>query len=371
MTRGRRIDAVALGRAFDLAREQVADGTVPFAIVAVATADAVVRVEAFAGPRAPAVDLDSICLLASITKPVVATAIVQLVAEGRVALEDGIDRFVPDMVAPGRPRVTLWHLLTHTAGIPDYDPADLLATRPDRRELLRRAASADLRFEPGSRYEYVSSSFELLAAVIERVRGEHVEAALRDTLLGPLGMPDTTFAPTGSRFSRVAPLAAVPGPGSAPTAGSEPAADWAPRATSFDEARYFAGLALAGGGLFATAADLVRFGRALLRGGELDGERVLPPRFVELMTREHTAGVPGAAADPLRSDRYGLGWGKPNPLTSPASPAAFGHGGATCTRLWVDPGHDLVFVYLSGVMGTSRRPIDAVLATVYAAIRDE
>jgi CubicO group peptidase (beta-lactamase class C family) len=77
----------------------------------------------------------------------------------------------------------------------------------------------------------------------------------------------------------------------------------------------------------------------------------------------------GAAADPPASEHYALGWGKPNPRTSPASPAAFGHGGATRTRLWVDPAHDLVVVHLSGVLGTPHRPLDAVLATVYAALR--
>lgn len=361
MTPTRRLDPDALERAFDLAREQVADGSVPFAILAVANADGVVRAEAFPGPRAPGIGLDTICLLASITKPVVATAIIQLVAEGRVALDDGIDRFEPELVAPGAAHVTIWHLLTHTSGIPDFDLEELLATRPDRRELLRRAATSELRFAPGSRYEYVSSSFELLAAVIERVRGEPLEAALRRTIFGPLGMADTTFAPSGRRFLRVAPLAAATGP--------EPTAAWGPRPSSLREARYFAGLALAGAGLFASASDLVRFGRAMLRGGELDGARILPPAYVELMTREQTVGGLGAAADPPASEHYALGWSKPDPRTSPASPAAFGHGGATCTRLWVDPEHDLVVVYLSGVLGIPHRPLDAVLATVYAALQ--
>jgi CubicO group peptidase (beta-lactamase class C family) len=361
VTPARQLDPDALEGAFQLAGEQVAEGAVPFAILAVANAAGVVRAEAFPGPRAPGIGLDTICLLASITKPVVATAVIQLVAEGGVTLDDGIGRFLPELVPPGAPQVTLWHLLTHTSGIPDFDLQELLTARPSRRELLRRTATAELRFAPGSRYEYVSSSFELLAAVIEQVRGEPLEAALRRTILGPLGMADTTFAPSGRRLLRLAPLAVAMGP--------EPAAAWVPRPSSPDEARYFAGLALAGAGLFATAADLVRFGRAMLRGGELDGARVLPPGFVELMTREQTVAGLGVAADPPASDHYALGWGKPDPRTSPASPAAFGHGGATCTRLWVDPAHDLVVVYLSGVQGISHRPIDAVLATVYAALR--
>jgi CubicO group peptidase (beta-lactamase class C family) len=362
VTPGRRLDVAALERPFDLAREQVADGTVPFAILAVATADGLVRAEAYAGPRAPRVRLDTICLLASITKPIVATAVLQLVAEGRVALDDGIDRYLPELVDPARQPVTIWHLLTHTSGIPDFDLEDLLATRPDRGELLRRAATAELRFAPGSRYEYVSSSFELLGAIVERARGERLEATLRRTILGPLGMADTTFAPSGRRSLRLAPLAAA--------RGSDPASGWEPRSTSLGEVRYFAGLSLAGAGLFATAADLVRFGRAMLRGGELDGARILPRAYVELMTREQTVDGLGAATDPPASEHYALGWGKPDLRTSPASPDAFGHGGATCTRLWVDPAHDLVVVHLSGVIGITHRPLDTVLATVYAALRD-
>lgn len=362
MTPCRRIDPDTLERAFVLAREQVDAGLVPFAIVAVATADGVVRAEAIAGPGAPGVGPDAICLLASITKPIVATAVMQLVAEGRVTLGDGIDRYVPAFAAPGKPTVTLWHLLTHTSGIPDYDVGELLASRPARPELLRRIATADLRYAPGSRFEYASSSFELLAAVVERIRDEPLEAALKRTIFDPLGMADITFSPRGPQLARVAPLATAAGPGES--------AAWERRPSSLDEAAYFAGLALGGGGLFGTLDDLVRFGRAMLRGGELEGTRVLPRPYVELMTREQTVGGVGAADDPQQARHYALGWGKPDPRTSPASAAAFGHGGATCTRLWVDPGCDLVVVYLGGVVGTSHRPIDTLLATVYAALRD-
>jgi CubicO group peptidase (beta-lactamase class C family) len=109
----------------------------------------------------------------------------------------------------------------------------------------------------------------------------------------------------------------------------------------------------------------------MLRGGELDGARILPPAFVDLMTREQTTGELGAADDPARAHHYALGWGKPDPRTTPGSPAAFGHGGATTTALWIDPEHDLVVVYLSSVVGLVRRPFDRVLGAVYAALRNE
>lgn len=356
-----RVDATALDAAFAVAAGQVEDGVVPFAILAVAGAEGLVRAEAFAGPAAPSVALDSVCLLASITKPIVATGVMQLVADGQIALTDGIERYVPDMAAAGKPQITIWHLLTHSSGIPDLDLRALMTDAASRDELVQRAATAPLEFAPGTRYAYVSSTFDLLGAVIERVTGLQPARYLDRGIFGPLGMPDTTFDPWDRAGARVAPLAV-----SRVSGGDGP---WEPMPLTEADRRRFSGLALAGAGLFSTAADLVRFGRAMLRGGELDGVRILPPGYVALMTREQTVGGLGAATDPSLDEHYGLGWGAPDPRTSPASPAAFGHGGATLTRLWVDPGNDLVAVYLSGVWDHSRRPIDLVLQAVYGALR--
>ncbi len=355
-----RFDPAALEAAFALAARQVEVGSVPFVILAVAGAAGTLRAEAFAGPAAPDVAVDSVCLLASITKPVLATGLLQLVSDGRVSLTDGIERYVPAFAAPDKPRVTIWHLLTHTSGVPDFDLRALMTERVGRDELVRRAATAPLRFAPGTRYEYVSSTFDLLGAVIQRVTGEEPARYLERTILRPLGMPDTTFDPWDRLAARVAPLAVSRVPG-----GDGP---WDPMPLTEHDRRRFAALALGGAGLFSTAGDLVRFGRAMLRGGELDGVRVLPPRFVELMTREQTIDGLGAAADPLLDDHYALGWGTSDGRTSPASPAAFGHGGATLTRLWVDPACDLVFLYLSGIWDHASRPIDVVLQAVYGAL---
>ena len=128
-----------------------------------------------------------------------------------------------------------------------------------------------------------------------------------------------------------------------------------------------------GGGLWSTAADLLRFGRAMLRGGELDGVRILSPAFVALMTREVTAprGVTweglGVAPDPQQSSHYAIGWGRPG-VSGPASDRAFGHGGVSGTRLWIDPAYDLVYVYLTGKWGLPLAPIDAVEHAIYAAL---
>jgi CubicO group peptidase (beta-lactamase class C family) len=360
MTAPRRLDPAALDTAFARAAEQVADGSVPFVVLAMADAAGLVRAEAFAGPAAGGVDVDAVCPIASITKPIVATAVMQLVAEGKVALTDGIDRYVPE-ASPGKPTVTIWHLLSHTSGVQDFDLRALLTGEVRRDDLVRRAATAPLGFEPGSQFEYVSSTFDLLGAMIERVTGDVPAARIRRTILDPLGMEDTGFDPWDRLRARIAPLAAATVPG-----GEGP---WEPMAVTEQDQRAFSDLALAGAGLYSTAADLVRFGRAMLRGGELDGVRILPLRFVELMTREQTIDGLGSMPDPLLAAHYALGCGKPDPRTSPASPEAFGHGGITLTRLWIDPACDLVFVYLSGIWDHAPRPIDVVLQAAYAGVR--
>lgn len=360
MSASLRHDPAALDAAFAVVARQVADGTAPFAVLAIADREGPVRVEAFPGPEAPGVEPGSVCLLASITKPIVATGVMQLVAAGELGLTDPIDRFIPGFAAAGKPTVTIWHLLTHTSGIPDFDVAHLLRSGIGRAELVRLAATAWPAFPPGSRYEYVSSTFDLLAAVIERVTGERHAAYLRRGVLAPLGMVDTTYDPW-DLGGRVAPLFIAPPPGST--------SSWLADDRTGAERRAFTALELAGGGLFSTASDLVRFGRAMLRGGELDGTQVLAPAFVELMTHEQTIGGIGDAADPILADHYGLGWGKPDPRTSPASRFAFGHGGVTGTSLWIDPAHDLVVVYLTGVFGYPARPREMALQAVYAAVR--
>jgi CubicO group peptidase (beta-lactamase class C family) len=360
MTPGR-LDLAALDEAFARAGRQVADGTVPFVVLAVADRRDLVRLEAFAGPSAPGIDVDAICLLASITKPIVATGIMQLVADGQVALTDAIVRYIPESAVPGMSEVTIWHLLSHASGIPDVDLRQLLLDGARRVDLMRLVTGTPPRFPPGSRFEYVSSTFDLLAAVFERVTGESHPAYLRRAIFEPLGMLDTTFDPWDRLADRVAPLAASAVPG-----GDGP---WGPMPLTGEQQRSFSELALAGAGLFSTARDLVRFGRAMLRGGELDGARILASPHVTLMTREQTTGGLGASPDPLLAEHYALGWGKPDPRTSPASSAAFGHGGITLTRLWIDPEHDLVFVYLSGIWDHAPRPIDLVLQAVYGALR--
>lgn len=353
-----RIQRRALDRAFEIAAAQVADGTAPFVVLGVADSRGVIRLEAVTSERAPGVGTGSVCLLASITKPIVATTVLQLVEAGRFSLDVPLGAWLPELDRPGHIPFTAWHVLSHTTGMDDFDLDPLLEARGTREELLLAAAGVEQHATPGSRYRYVSLSFDLLVEAVGRAVGTPFETLLADGLLGPLGMTDTTFDPRPTHAGRTAPVAFAQGE-EARRAAHERAHGW-----SVTDA--FTDLHLAGGGLWSTAADLLRFGRAMLRGGELDGVRVLSPAFVALATREVTVNGIGGASDRLKDDHYALGWGKPG-VASPGSAAAFGHGGASGTRLWIDPGYDLVYVYLSGDWGLPTQPIDAVANAIYAA----
>src|SRR3954447_8341277 len=111
----------ALQPAFDLARTQVETGEVPFVILGIGGAAGVTRLEAVSSPDHARIGADAVCLLASITKPIVATAVLQQVEAGRVPLGDRIGQWAPDLVNPDWAPVTPWHILSHTSGIDDVD----------------------------------------------------------------------------------------------------------------------------------------------------------------------------------------------------------------------------------------------------------
>ncbi len=295
--------------------------------------------------------------VASITKPITATAVMQLVEEHKLALDEPIATYVPEF-APMPPSgatsaraVTIRHVLSHTSGLSDLPDEVLRQLPPTAAAMVGAVAHQRLRFEPGTAYAYASEPWYLLSAIIERVSGASYRDHVRRRILEPLGMRATTFDP------REPGPAALP-PGGASVVGDRPA----------DEVvALMAGLAMPGGGLWSTPEDVATFGRALLISGTIDGVPILGRRSLERMTRLETARVPGFnAGEPVH---YALGWNRPALSgRSPASESAFGHTGATGSALVIDPAHDLVVVHLRNWWGVSMDATDEAIAAVYESV---
>jgi len=353
---GYRLDPYRLDPAFDALGARVGEGRVGAAVLAVTTSGGTVRAAPFGATGDRPTRVDDRFWIASITKPIVATAVMQLAEAGRISLAEPLRTYLPEL-AEDRADVTARHVLTHTSGIPDRWGEDL-RDRPTRSDLVELAFTAPLEFGPGSRYAYCSLSFYVLAELLARMDGVAFEESLRRRVLAPLGMDDTSFSAFEPGVDRWVSVDGAPGQTGDPR-------------VRLAAVKYLASIAMPGGGLWSTAADLERFARAYLRGGTLDGARILGPAFIDLMGREQTQGILEPSPDgrqPPRDPAYAFGWGKPfREGDIPCSERAVEHGGATGTRIFVDPETDLAVVVLANRWG-DREASRSVIAAVHGAL---
>lgn len=339
------LDPARLQTAAAVAEESVAAGSHPCALIAVASSTETLWTHHVSGENE--VSEDALFLLASITKPIVATAIMQLVEQGRLLLDVPIVRYIPEFGVNGKDRVTAWHLLTHTSGLEErFWVEERRTERVTTSAPVDAACRSYLHFEPGERCEYCSLSFSALGELVTRLSGQAYPQYMNEHIFSPLGMRDAAFQP-GDR-SRALPVHDF--------------------GTS-EELDRFSSLALPGGGLWSSAADLIAFGQAFLRGGEYEGYRLLGPAALETMVRSHTAGMWELSDGRRHPFEYGLGWGKPSADGGILGSArAYGHGGATGTYFWVDPDYDLVYVFLTNRWDLEHETPLRILNAVYGAI---
>jgi CubicO group peptidase (beta-lactamase class C family) len=344
------------GPDFDAARRAAAaavrEGLLPCAVFGITDAQGTLATHALSG-RDRDVDERTMFFLASVTKPIVATAIMRYVDEGRLDLRRPLGAYLPQ-AGPNLDGVSAWHVLTHTSGLPDASIETLIRERPTYRRMLETVLASAPEFEPGARFRYASAPWMLLAEVMARLSGMPFAAALEHRLTGPVGMVDTVFDPRHDR-ARVATVHGL---------------RIRNRLVGEVLMRFMARATLPGGGLFGTVADLLAFGRALLATGGVPGEapRLLSRARQDEMTREQTSGLLEDLADGTsRPARWAIGWAKPGPGW-PGSPAAYTHGGAAGGRLWVDPEHGFAFAFLTNLWAGPDEPALRVLEDVYRAI---
>jgi CubicO group peptidase (beta-lactamase class C family) len=336
----------------------------------------VVQYKAY-GPRDPGgtpLRTDDLFYMVSSSKPITAVAVLMMVEEGMVRLDDPVSRFIPEFkgqrVAVGKPGVplppplppgtapsgpkpdadyvpatrdiTVRDLLTHTAGLLTGGLGTLVTGEIPRKptdklaDIVPLYGKAPLDFQPGTRWSYSAGpAFETLSRIVEITSGKPYDVFLRERIFVPLDMHDTGFAVPAGKQSRMLPFLR-----------RNPQGQWAASAPPpITSDVYFSGST----GLISTARDYARFEQMLLNGGELDGRRMLAPRTVELMRTNQV----GDLYHGMRGNESGMGYGLGVSVTLdetravwPRSNGSAGWYGAFGTLSWNDPREGIVGVLM-------------------------
>ncbi|MGW3199611.1 serine hydrolase domain-containing protein [Streptomyces sp. NPDC001118] len=391
------------GKALDRLDQQVADhvdqGRLPGFLVAMSRGGRVAHLTTYGRRDVAAglpVETDTLWRIYSMTKPVTAVAVLQLVEEGRLALDDPLDRYLPAFAKPvvyeggsgaemrthpADGPILIRHLLTHTAGLTfgyyHRHPVDALyrasgleySVPPgaDLAETVEVYARMPLQFEPGTQWNYSVAS-NLLGRLIEVVSGQPLDAFFTERILRPLGMSDTGFHIEPEQADRLAELyGETDGGGIAPVPGLPVRG----------RPRFLSG----SGGLVSSAYDFHRFMEMLRRGGELDGVRLLSADMVALMTRNQLPGdaVLRVFGAPVHQERGndGLGFGfnvsvvtDPSRTLAPSSLGTYGWTGAATTAFWVDPAHELTVQFMTQVRPKTLKIFPQLRRLVHEALVD-
>ncbi|WP_348223507.1 serine hydrolase domain-containing protein [Luteolibacter sp.] len=276
---------------------------------------------------------DAVFWIASMTKPVTATAVMMMQEEGKLSMDDSVAKYLPEFrylkdAAGNEVVITLKQCLTHSSGLSDLTPEET-KNLTSLKELTPVVAAKPVQFPPGSKWQYCQTGINTAARIVEVVSGKSFPEFVQDRLFDPLGMKDTSFYPNAELVARLATSYKRTDAGELEKAdlfflnGKSPS----------EKGRY----PMANGGLFSTATDYSIFARMILRGGEWDGKRYLKEETVKQMTSVQsgdlvTGFTPGNA--------WGLGWcvvREPQGVSAALSPGSFGHGGLFGTQAWIDP----------------------------------
>jgi len=303
---------------------------------------------------------DSVFRLASMTKPVIGAAVMMMIEEGRLRLNDPISMYIPEFsdqrvamleaagtegnpptfhTVPAERDITIKDLLTHTSGLSSGPMGQSEGRRMRRQpeetlaDYIPRLGRTPLEFQPGSRWMYsASDGIDVLARVVEIVSETPLNIFLSQRIFDPLDMPDTSHYPTDAQMPRLATAYRRTDEGLVETQNS----------LSMSSRVYFAG----GGGLVSTVDDYAHFAQMLANGGELNGTRLLSPRTVKLMSSVH---IPSTLPGRGTGEGYGLSVRVVDDAVAGnhrISDGSFGWSGAYGTHFWIDPVEDIVAVMM-------------------------
>jgi CubicO group peptidase (beta-lactamase class C family) len=279
---------------------------------------------------------DSVFAIASMTKPITAAAVMILQDEGKLKLDDPVSKYIPsfkettlaDGNKPAR-EIIVRDCLRHTSGLKsDQRNVGSLA------ETAEALAKSKLEFDPGSKWMY-GPGLSVAGRVVEVASGKSFDQFLAERIFAPLEMKETTFHPTAEQQPRLAKMYQ-------PTADKkdiEPGKHWLYEISPDTSPN-------PSGGLYSTAADIVRFYQMALNGGELNGKRVLSADALQQMTSHQTGYLePGLGADTA----WGLGFAlvrEPKGGMQMVSAGTFGHGGAFGTQSHADSAKEMIFILM-------------------------
>ncbi|WP_235598462.1 serine hydrolase domain-containing protein [Kosmotoga arenicorallina] len=309
-------------------KEGIENGVYPGAVVLIGTRDEILFLKAF-GKESPerhakAVSIDTVYDLASLTKVVaVLPAVMLLMSQGKLSLGDPVYLYLNEF--SNRKQITIFHLVTHSSGMPPYSTA---WKKLSGEALLKHLLFTNPELKPGKAFQYSCINFIILKAIIERISGIPFEVFVNDRIFLPLGMNSTGFLPDINTLFV------------APTCKRE--GEFL-KGKPDDELAYYLGGVSGNAGCFSSAEDLYR----LLKGLE---EGLLFPRSIyELFTREivEFGGI-----------KTHLGWRMPDFSGSSGDTidrSAYGHTGFTGTSIWVDPKSSLRVIFLSNRTRLRRR----------------
>jgi CubicO group peptidase (beta-lactamase class C family) len=381
-----------LQRLTDTLKADIAKGTIPGVVLLISRNGKIAYFEAMGTldpEKKTPMTKDAIFRIYSMTKPITSVAVMMLFEEGKLALSDPVAKFIPafkdvkvgverkdetgkealDLVPPKR-AMTVQDLLRHSSGLTygffgtgavkkAYLDAKLGTGDPTTAEFVDRLAKLPLAYHPGTTWDY-SQSTDVLGRVVEVVTGKPLLQALKDMLLDPLGMTDTSFFVTDpGKQARIA----------EPFANDRAIGAGA----SVNDPRVAAKYESGGGGMVGTAMDYARFLQMLMNGGTLESKRYLGPRTVSYMTSDHMGDVVARGPYDLMGPGYKFGLGFAVRTDTGLAPVAgsageYYWGGAGGTYFWVDPKERMYVVYMMQSPG-KRVPYRALLRNmIYSAI---
>lgn len=331
-----------INEASNFVSEAISEGSFPGAVVLVSRKGIIVANKAYGkavavpSEKTRCMELNAIFDLGSITKPVAtATSTMILLERGRLRLDDPVKLFIPSFAEGHKDKVTIYHLLTHTSGLPAWKP--LYKECRTRSDFLRELCRMQLEYHPDEKVVYSCLGFILLTFVLEKITHESLASFSSREIFKPLRLENTFFNPPQRLWER--------------TVATEQCS-WRNRVLIgevHDENAYGMRGVSGNAGLFSTAHDVAVYAQMMLNKGKYGGVRVLSSSSIGLMTKNYTSKL---------GEPRGLGWLLKSERLSSAgdffSSSSFGHTGFPGTSLWIDPEKELIAILFTNRIHPTR-----------------